>query len=200
MLRFASFLPFAFFCSAVFGQQAVVSNPFVAGRSAEPEIGTFTNNRFHHNLTGTEFSLPAGWIVTYQGKSSGGGEQVGFTFSSDSGQPLISAFVWMKPESRKPDQIPDQLRSAVEFKAGQRQAGMANYQMLRKTIERRAVAGQQALSVLAHYLEGAAPMTEYHTWAISGKTSVYVSARMREADFENLKVKVDEILDTFLIP
>jgi hypothetical protein len=106
----------------------------------------------------------------------------------------------MKPESRPPDQIADQLRSAIEFKAGQRQSMLSDYQMLRKTIEQRGVAGHQALSVQAHYVQGSMPMTEYHTWVITGKTSVYLSARMREADFDNLKAKLEEILDTFSIP
>jgi hypothetical protein len=199
-MRHTAIFPFVVLLSLpAFSQQPMAPNSFATG-AVPSAIGTFTNNRFHHTLTGTEFSLPAGWSAMYQGHSSGGGEQIGFALNSDAGEPLIRAFVWMKPESRPADQISSQLRSAVEFKAGQRQPMMANYQMLRKTIEPRAVAGWQALSVQAQYVEGSTTMIEYHTWIITGRTSVYLSARMRQTDFDSLKAKVDEILDTFSIP
>lgn len=165
----------------------------------QPDIGTFVNGRYHHTLTGTEFSLPAGWALTYQAPSSGGGEQVGFTFTGDSGQ-LISAFVWMKKQSGPPDSVPDQLRSAADFKAGQRQAMFADYRMLKNTVEQKTVSGQNALSIQAHFVDHGENMIEYSTWAISAKTSVYISVRMRQDDFDKLRINVDQIIDTLLIP
>ena len=158
-----------------------------------------TNTRFHHTLTGTEFALPAGWNFTYQEPSSGGGEQVGFVFSGDSHKPVIDAFVWMKAEARTADEIPDQLRSSVDYKAGMRE-GMPGYKMLRKTIVRRTVGGQLALSAQAEFDEGSDKMIEYHTWVMSEKTHVYLSARMRAADFADNQARVDHILDSFLVP
>jgi hypothetical protein len=31
------------------------------------EFGTLANNVYHHNWTGTEFTLPAGWTLVTQG-------------------------------------------------------------------------------------------------------------------------------------
>jgi hypothetical protein len=174
--------------------------PRTARKAVEqPPIGTFTNGRFHHFLTGTEFSLPDEWTVTYQGQSSGGGEQIGFSLAGSSYAPPVEAFAWMKAEALTPDEIPEQLRSSVDYKAGMRD-GTPGYKMLKKTIERKTVAGQQALSAQAQFDKGSDKMIEYHTWVISEKTHVYLSARMRAADFASAQPRIDRILDSFLVP
>jgi len=165
----------------------------------QPPIGTFINGRFHHTLTGTEFSLPQDWTVSYQGKSSGGGEQIGFTLAGNSTTPPIEAFVWMKADALTSGEIPDQLRSDVDFKAGMRQS-MPGYKMLKNTIDRKTIAGQLALSVQAQFDKGNDKMIEYHTWVRSEKTHVYLSARVREADFADGQSRIDQILGSFLVP
>jgi hypothetical protein len=76
---------------AVFPQSATISQ-------RPPQwatIGTFTNGRFHHILTGTEFSMPTEWKLSFQGQSSGGGEAVAFInrLSGDPSVPMVEAFV-----------------------------------------------------------------------------------------------------------
>jgi len=184
--------------SAVYPQQTgnlTFTSPKAVGQS----IGTLTNGRFHHTLTGTEFSIPTGWTIKYQGQSSGNGEQIGFAYAGDSSTPPIDAFVWMRAEPHTPDEIPDQLRSAVDYKAGMRE-GMPGYKMLKSTIENKTVGGQLALSVQAQFEENRVRMIEYHTWATSEKTHVYVSARVRAADFPAAQARIDQILRTFLVP
>lgn len=189
----------ALFVSVVYSQQPTRGPVIVRKAVAQPQIGTFTNGRFHHTLTGTEFSLQAGWTVKYQGQSSNGGEQIGFAFAGDSNSPPIDAFVWLKAETHAPDEIPDQLRSAIDYKAGMRE-GTPGYKMLKTTIEKKTVGGQLAVSVQAQFDERGVKMTEYHTWATSEKTHVYLSARVLAADFPKAQARIDQILDTFLVP
>jgi hypothetical protein len=188
-----------FLLPAVYPQQPNQVSRVIKKAAEEPPIGTFVNGRFHHTLTGTEFSLPAGWAIAYQGQSSGGGEQVGFAFAGDSSTPPVEAFVWMRAETHTADEIPDQLRSAVDYKAGMRE-GIPGYKMLKKTIETKTVGGQLALSVQAQFDEGSVKMIEYHTSAPSEKTHVYLSARMRASDFAKVQARIDQVLNTFLVP
>jgi hypothetical protein len=105
----------------------------------------------------------------------------------------------MRAEPHTGDEIPDQLRSSVGYKAGIRE-GTPGYKMLKKTIRAKTVGGQLALSAQAQFDEGSVKMIEYRTWTTSEKTHVYLSARMRAADFANVQPRIDQILGSFLIP
>jgi hypothetical protein len=163
-----------------------------------PEIGTFTGGRFHHTLTGTEFSFPPNWTLAHQGPSGGGGQLIRFILDST---PHVEAFVWMKPHTMAPADIPDKLRSLVDFKAGQRER-VPGYHMLRNTIEKKTVGGQAAVSIEAGYItgDGSLKMIEYNTWVISEKTHANLCARVRAEDFPSLKGQIDQILASFMVP
>jgi hypothetical protein len=162
------------------------------------EIGTLTDGRFHHTLTGTEFTLPLGWTVDYQGQSSGDGEQIGFT--GDASGPPVSAFVWMRAEAHPGGELAERLTGSMNFKAGQRESEFTGYKMLKNTMIFKTVGGRQALSAQAQYTEKNTPMIEYNTWAYSETTHIYLSARMRAEDFAVNQGRIDQILGTFLIP
>ncbi len=161
----------------------------------QPIIGTFSNGRFHHTLTATEFTFPSDWTLVYQGQSSGGGQQIGFTNSTLH----VDAFVWMKLNPIASSEIPDKLRSVIDFKAGQRE-GTPGFTMLRNTIEHKTVGGQSAVSIESEYDQGNVKMEEYHTWVISEKTQAYLSARVPAQDFLTVKSQIDFILATFSVP
>ena len=163
--------------------------------TAPHEIGTFTNGRYHHNLTGTEFTIPPDWRLTHQGRSGGGGEQVVFVNESLH----MEAFVWLKPHAMPAAEIPEKLKYQIAFKAGQREK-VAGFKMLKNTIEQRIVSGQPALSILSQYNPHDDKMNEYHTWIISEKTHVYLSVRVPADDFPNVKPNIEQILATFLVP
>jgi len=161
------------------------------------EIGAFTNGRYHHSLTGTEFTLPSEWRFLTQGPSSGGGEQVYFGSLQPGG---VHAFVWLKPQTAPAARIQARLESAIELKLEQRR-DLREYRMLPATIEHKLVNGQPALSVEAEFYDAdGALMTEYHTWVMSVKTHVYISARIPANDFPEAKTQVDSFLATFLVP
>src|SRR5271157_3655662 len=113
----------------------------LAIRREMPVIGRFVNGRYHHDLTGTEFTLSPDWRITYQAPSSGGGQQVGFINRGL----RMEAFVWMKRQD------------------------VPGFLMLPETAEHRLVDGKQALSVESEYYRGNDRMVEYYTWVKSEK-------------------------------
>jgi hypothetical protein len=168
-----------------------------------PPIGTFTNGRFHHTLTGTEFTIPMDWTIGFQGQSTGGGEAIAFASrysgGSDPSAP-VEVFVWMKPHDLPAADISDELRSKIDFKAGQREGmGVTGYRMLKSTLQHKTVGGQLAVSVEGAFDEANVKMTEYNTWVISEKTHVYIRARVRTKDFSGFQGRVDQIIDTFVV-
>jgi hypothetical protein len=162
-----------------------------------PTIGTLVDGRFHHTLTGIEFTLPLNWTVQYQGQSSGGGEQIGF--HGDTSIPPVDAFVWMKPESYDGVSMHEKLIGSMNFKAGQR-SGDSTYQMLRNTAIEKTVAGHPALSVHATFVQSGVNMIEYSTWVWSETSHTYICARMKVEDFPVIQDKIDQMAGTFLIP
>jgi hypothetical protein len=160
-----------------------------------PLLGTFMAGRYHHDRTGTEFTLPAEWMLGGQAPSSGGGDQV--HFRSDALH--MQAFVWLKPQTPPAARIPYALDSEMQSKAAQR-TNFAGFRMLPATFEHRTVAGQPAVSVESEYFDKDVPMTEYHTWIMSEKTHVYISARVPAAKFADAKSQIESCLTTFLVP
>src|SRR5580704_13003617 len=168
-----------------------------------PPIGTFTNGRFHHTLTGTEFTMPLDWTIGFQGLSSGGGEAISFVTRSagvsDTSAP-VEVFVWMKSHDLAAADIPDELRSKIDFKAGQREGmGITGFRMLKNTLQHKTIGGQLALSIEGEFDEANVKMTEYNTWVMSEKTHVYIRARVRTQDFPGFQGRVDQIIDTFVV-
>jgi len=165
------------------------------GVKIAPLIGTFMGGRYRHDRTGTEFILPREWMLGGQAPSSGGGDQV--YFRSDELQ--MKAFVWLKPQTLPPARIPNALDSAMAAKAAQR-TNFAGFRMLPATFEHRTVAGQPAASVESEYFDNDVLMTEYHTWIMSEKTHLYISARVPVAKFAGVKSQIDSFLTTLLVP
>jgi hypothetical protein len=155
------------------------------------------DGRFHHTLTGIEFTVPLGWTVQYQGQSSGGGEQIGFL--GDASIPPVQAFVWMKPETYDGGSLHDKLIGSMNFKAGQR-SDDATYKMLPNTAIEKTVSGHPALSVHATFVQNGMNMIEYSTWVWTETSHSYISARMKAEDFPVIQDKIDQMAGTFLIP
>jgi tetratricopeptide (TPR) repeat protein len=127
--------------------------------ASNPQIGTFENGRYHHNLSGIEFNAPSGWKLTYQGPSSGGGEQVAFRDP----QSEVEVLVWMKPDGAIASKIDDMLDHDQARKHEDREEGWT----LRLGSVRRTVGGQKALSATADISEGGHPFVEQLTWVRS---------------------------------
>jgi hypothetical protein len=160
-----------------------------------PLIGMFLRGEYHHDRTGTEFRLPAEWVMSSQGPSSGGGDQV--SFRSDALH--VQGLVWLKPQTLPPAKIPTALDSEMQSKSAQR-TSFAGFRMLPATFEHRTVSGQPAVSVESEYFDNAVPMAEYHTWIMSEKTHVYISARVPADKFAAAKSQIESFLTTFRVP
>jgi hypothetical protein len=165
-------------------------------------IGTFVDGRYHHDLTGTEFTIPKVWDLAETGPSSGGGQKVGFrnAFTVSSYKVQLQGLVWLKPQTAAPERLADVLETAMDSTAAERQKTATGYRMLPATLEHRTVGGQPTVTVQAEYFENSVLMMEYHTWVMSAKTHIHVSARMPAKDFAEAKADVDSFLATFLVP
>jgi hypothetical protein len=160
------------------------------------EIGTVVNGQYHHNLTGVEFTLPAGWSVLSQGHAAGPEEGQMIDFKD----PDLNAFlaVWLKPQEINVDRIPYMLDHAKSSKVNQR-TGFQGYTFRPESLHR-TVGGQQALSAVADYIENGREMVEYLTWVFSARTHIVFIGRARAGDLELLRTNLDFLIDSSVVP
>ena len=105
----------------------------------------------------------------------------------------------MRSEPLAAGKIREKLRESVDLKARQRSQRLGNYNMQKTSIHERSVGGQLAISSEADYETDGVKMFEYHTWAVSEKTYVYISARCPASDAADAKVRIDSLLNTFMV-
>jgi tetratricopeptide (TPR) repeat protein len=158
-------------------------------------LGKLENGRYHHNLTGVEFSAPPGWVITQDSDSSGGGE-IALLSNSNS---KAEAFVWFKPNTEFNGDTQAQLRRALEAKAKDR-IGVPDWTIRPSSVQYRTVAGQPAVSAVADYTENAQKMVESLTWAYSAKSHVFFFSRAAATDQVAVQSSVEQLLSSALIP
>jgi hypothetical protein len=104
-------------------------------------MGTIKNNRYHHNLTGLEFSLQD-WTVGGESDSTGGGEMI-FLQEADSGVDPIS--VWVRPDRIATADIPSREAGSVQQKILHR-LSYRDYRIRLGSLQPSSINGKQALS------------------------------------------------------
>ena len=156
-------------------------------------LGTFQNGRYHHNVTGIEFNVPAGWKLE------------GDTDSSDSGQIVIvsqpnsmrSLAVWLKPDPTAPADMAAKLKHDVDRKHEDRDAGWV---IRPSSVQMRSVGGQQAITAIADYKEGGNTMVEYMTWVRSTKGRAFFFGSAKTEDLAAVQGAIEQMLASALIP
>lgn len=139
--------------------------------SGKPSLsmGTLENGVYRHTATSTEIRLPAGWSVQMDGGSSGGGEFVQIANGSS------SVFIWTKPVTSKPEEVPALLDAIVPAKWHQRRIddSSESYKIRPGTQTRAGSGTRQSASVVFDFVEGDRARIEYCTWILTTKTLVF---------------------------
>lgn len=171
-----------------------------------PVLGTFQAGRYHHNLTGVEFTVPPDWSIIGDDSAEDGLQMVGLT-DFKSWPP--NAAVWLKPHDVAAADIPKLLHQQMDLKVRKRIA-FDKYTIRPESIQTRVIAGQQALTAVADWVDhvpqsaavpdGEKKMVEYLTWVFSQKTYVFVAARIPSSDLATFRRHFDQIFAAAVIP
>ena len=159
------------------------------------EISTLENGVYHHNRTGVEFTLPAGWTLVSQGQADYGGHSV---LLKDS---VTEAFasVWMKAQKNEPADIPGLLERRLDVKLLQRNS-FQSYKFRTESVQHITVRGNQGVSVVADYVNLGQRKTEYLTWVYSGTTHVFFDGRVPEAQQPEFQERFNVLIQSAVIP
>ncbi|MES1261383.1 MAG: hypothetical protein ABUS49_06565 [Acidobacteriota bacterium] len=161
-----------------------------------PETKNIHNGRYHDELTGLEFAVPASWTVRYDGASSDGGNMVGLA-APGSG---VDYGIWMKPNEWSAAEISNRLRHAVEEKA-KANSFHPGFTFRPESIQPRTAGGQQALSAVADYVENGRKMVNYYVWVYTPKThSVFLAREVAAEDLPTIQANLDSLVATAQVP
>ena len=181
-------------------------------------------DRYQNKLTGVSFTAPPGWKIEGDSESSDNGEIVMFSNSSLHTD-LVAA--WMKPRNNDASQIPGLLRGDLARKHLDRDD---SWTVRPQSVQVRTVAGQQALSAVADYIEYDVPiqadsiqinghtmvavnpratttanpqptkMVEYLIWIRTPKTHVQFFGRAKLEDLAALQAGMDQLAANTVLP
>ena len=184
---------FSILASRYSEQQALIAK--MAGRIKgiqNQATGAVRDGRYKESRTGLEFAVPAGWKTTYNGQSSDNGDMVGFSDGSS-----IDYCVWSRPENLHPGDIPKLLSGVVAFKA----KANVGFDFKPENIQNRTVAGQQAVSAIANYVDGGKNMASYYVWVYTTKAHVMFAARgVPAADLAAAQSHLEQLIATAIEP
>jgi len=177
-------------------QQALISKMAARlGAIANQPVGTVRDGRYRNNRTGLELPVAAPWKVTYNGLSSDNGDMVGLTDGSQ-----VDFGVWMKPEESTPAEILEKLRAAPPAKVKMNE-GVPGFAFRPESIQMHTVAGQQALSAVADYVENGQKMAAAYTWIYTAKThAVFIARGLPVADLASAQSRLEQIVATAVVP
>jgi hypothetical protein len=156
---------------------------------------TLENGVYHHNRTGVEFTLPAGWTFVSEGHADFGGHSV-LLRDSDTG---AFATVWMKSQHNEPADIPGLLERRLDVKLLQRN-NFQDYKLRIDGVQHITVGANQGISVVADYVNVGQRKAEYHTWVYSGKTHLYFDGRVPEAQLPAFQERFNVLIQSAVMP
>lgn len=163
-------------------------------------LGTFQNGRYHHNLTGTELTIPSDWSFRGQKAQPDNGDRMDFAESIG----RASAFLWVRQQSTPAAQIAERLRPRMDFKlAALRQDSneMHGFRLRPESIQPRLIGGHQALYAVGDYVdENGERMTEYQVYIQAEKAIASFNFRTKTADFAAMQSRFDQIVNSLVIP
>ena len=152
--------------------------------------------RYRDERTGLEFTVPASWAKNYYGSSSDGGNMFSLTAPGSS----VDYGVWMKPNEWSAAEIPDRLRHAVEQKELDNKL-VPGFKFRPESIQPRIVAGQQAISAVADYVENGRKIVNYYVWVYTPKThSVFLARDIFPEDLLLVQANLDSIVASAQVP
>jgi beta-lactamase regulating signal transducer with metallopeptidase domain len=171
-------------------------------QTGEP-YGVLQGNHYHHNLSGVEFELPAGWSLGHTGPADG--DPVAMTTLIDPDGKTIFASVFMKPANTPAASIPGALDRAIPGLLVRRGAprgvhAALNYRIREGSEQHTWINGNQALRAIGENEQGNQKLVEFLTWIYTEHTRVYFFARTTLPDEDSVQITFDQLLQSAKIP
>ena len=112
--------------------------------------------------------------------------------------PEVKAYAAIWGQNWKCDKatIAQQLRASVDEKAKTRADIFKDYRVRPESVQLREIAGQQALSCIADYVEGDRKMIEYTTWVQTENSRCSFYTRTGASEFDEYRKRFDPIIES----
>jgi len=158
-------------------------------------MGTLEDGVYHHNRTGIQFAVPAGWVIVTEGAASSGGQAVILRDTETN----LTATVWMKVRTVDPANIPALMGRRLDDKAAQRN-NFQGYTYRADSVQHTTIGGQPALSAVADYQRTGQHMVESLTWVDGEKSRVVFVGRVPASDLTDFEGRFDEVIRSVVVP
>ncbi|MGD1072162.1 MAG: hypothetical protein ABSB15_18700 [Bryobacteraceae bacterium] len=162
-----------------------------------PATGSVKDGRYHHDETGLEFDVPAGFSdVRTMPYANDRGQQVSL-LSKDNG--FIMA--WIARGKVAPNRISKILDGEVPAKVARRKGPFKGYEIPGDSVQRMAINGEQAVKATAYYSgPDGTKMVELLTWICSGNAIVHFYAMVPAEKLPALQGAFDQMVLSAKLP
>jgi hypothetical protein len=164
-------------------------------------LGSFQDGRYRHYWTGVEFAAPPGWSFTSQSTGQGGVDRADL---ADSRSKTTGAFVTFRRRDTAPAKIAGRLLERLQDKVTVMRAaprGYIAYHLRPESVQRGTIAGQQAWSAVADYVNAdGEKMNEYLTFVESERAEVFFSIFAAVPDFASVQALFEPVIQSARIP
>jgi hypothetical protein len=152
--------------------------------------GTFENGRYHHTVTGVEFTVPQGWTMELDSESSGGGEIVVMKDSKTGAQ----GKVWLIANTSVGSQEAA-LQGDVKYKAKQRGG---DWKVRPESIHMGRIGGQPSIEAVADFDEGKS--NEFLLWVRSAKNRALFFGDAPAGKFSEFQADFQQVIASAYVP
>lgn len=168
-----------------------------AGIPPPPATGSVKDGRYHHDETGLEFDVPAGFSdVRTMPYANDRGQQVSL-LSKDNG--FIMA--WIAKGKVGPNRISKILDGEVPAKVARRKGPFKGYEIPADSVQRMAINGEQAVKATAYYSgTDGSKMVELLTWICSENAIVHFYAMVPAEKLPALQGAFDQMVLSAKLP
>lgn len=173
---------------------------------AENLASGVVDGKFHHEATGVEFGLPAGWSLVRTVFNRGNDGPVSI-FKDSSGKAQFVQ-VWMMKVSTKPENMPRALDGAVAHEIlvhkgegpGAEKRVKENYSIADSSVQRTEIGGHPALLAVGHYQQNGKEYGELLGWIFSENTRTHFVVQATAENLDALRGPFEAMLESAKIP
>lgn len=175
----------------------------ISAPPAEP-AGVLNGQHYHHNLTGVEFDLPAGWSLGITRPVDGDPTHMTVLADPDARAIFASVDMWKleTPSTSIAGALSRAVPQLLARRAGTGSAphGVANYQIRDGSVEQTWIGGKQAVKGIGDYELGGQKISELVTWIFTEHTRAYFFAKMGSDDLPAVQIQFDQLVQSAKIP
>jgi hypothetical protein len=168
--------------------------------AAPPASGSVENGRYHHDQTGLEFDLPAGFSVSGTANYINNNGWQATIIDSQHSNALVAA-VWMAKISLAEKRIPSILDAQIPAKISRRTNPDHPYEISADSIQKISINGHQAIKAIGRYQRpDGQKMAELLTWIITEHTDVHFYAMVPANILPDVQWRFDQMVQTAIVP